>query len=1068
MISNINPNSKDVVILQRNDANTYYGETHISGSDLILYIDSDGHVNADNSSSFYTLFPPTSTSQNSDSSSWASSSLSSSHSDTSSYLLYSGNNNGTSSFSITSSFAATASYVYGTSSFAETASYAVSASYEILYETSSSYSDTSSYLNVGANIYLSQSYIVTTNTSSAVPSYQPAQLYWDNNAKTYAMTSDHAGVSLQIGQEQWIRGYAHEYIPNGSPVYVHDSIGGLPCFMLALADGVVGSTKSEVVGLATENIISGSIGIITSQGQIHDVDTSLFTEGQSVYLSNENSGSIISSYPSSPYEVVQLGYVLVSNPSNGIIQVNITNVEQNSYPFVGMTSLPSVVTGSLGLVTIGTGSVNLSITTDGSGPIKNYGLPSASFTVNTSSLDAQYIVATYNSGSPIYQLETDKTLLDEIQTTLVYTLIYRIAPGILSVIDWDSPGNLLPNKIIHRITDVNGIERSSGLILGISGSRYSTISSGSVWNGSSIIQLIGVNSGINRLVQVVHSASVWSSSLITQLTNTQCDNGINVVGLGSGNNHWVSNYIYRGCGNQNTHFVMYSNDYGSLTDAKLGQPPATPSEFLDTTILVGRVIYQKNAATPDAIESAFTTTFADAGASVHNDLTGLQGGTPGEYYHLTSASYSQVTSGTSSYTLTASYLIGYTPPTLVTASISSSWASSSLSASYLSGSDAVVNTINPSRDNNLAISSVVDSSGFNSGDVNISTADAQLFGGTINITAGSGSIGGGGINIKSGIGGQVILKNGYNSNVIVISETIAPSVTLNGDLTVTGSIIGNTLKSNVGDNLSIISSADGVGLYSGDTNISTANAFVTAGSINLQPGLGGISGNNGQITLKDAEGHSVLVITGSVPSTAVVNGNLLVNGNITASLFHGTASNAISANTASYLIGYVAPTLVTASISSSYFSGSMVIASQITSSNIQSAGYPVVNSPNITQVVSLTTNEYASLTPTASVFYIITDSTLTGSVYHPISNINSNYAVTTNDYTLNVLGAYTITLITAVGNGGMILNIKNSATSGNVTVNAAGAELIDGVNSWVVNPKSNLTIQSTNSNWIIL
>src|SRR3954464_9004870 len=57
-ISNVNPQQRDVVIYQRDDTNSYWGEAHISGSNLIFYIDSQGHINADTSASFYTLFPP--------------------------------------------------------------------------------------------------------------------------------------------------------------------------------------------------------------------------------------------------------------------------------------------------------------------------------------------------------------------------------------------------------------------------------------------------------------------------------------------------------------------------------------------------------------------------------------------------------------------------------------------------------------------------------------------------------------------------------------------------------------------------------------------------------------------------------------------------------------------------------------------------------------------------------------------------------------------------------------------------------------------------------------------------
>lgn len=56
------PNSKDLVIIQRSDTNNGYLETHISGSNLILYVDNNGHINADYSASFYSLFPATTSS----------------------------------------------------------------------------------------------------------------------------------------------------------------------------------------------------------------------------------------------------------------------------------------------------------------------------------------------------------------------------------------------------------------------------------------------------------------------------------------------------------------------------------------------------------------------------------------------------------------------------------------------------------------------------------------------------------------------------------------------------------------------------------------------------------------------------------------------------------------------------------------------------------------------------------------------------------------------------------------------------------------------------------------------
>jgi hypothetical protein len=61
MINNISYNPKDVIIPIRNDTNTNYIEAHISGSQLIIYLDELGNLNADNSQSFYQKFPPSAT-----------------------------------------------------------------------------------------------------------------------------------------------------------------------------------------------------------------------------------------------------------------------------------------------------------------------------------------------------------------------------------------------------------------------------------------------------------------------------------------------------------------------------------------------------------------------------------------------------------------------------------------------------------------------------------------------------------------------------------------------------------------------------------------------------------------------------------------------------------------------------------------------------------------------------------------------------------------------------------------------------------------------------------------------
>jgi len=477
------------------------------------------------------------------------------------------------------------------------------------------------------------------DTASAVGVSQEGYVFWDNDNHTLAIKPDFVASTLQVGQEQWLRVLAGENIGNGQAVYLSGSIthdGHLETVaFLALADAT--ATKSGVVGIATNAISSGSHGIITTNGVVNDIDTSGLAEGGPAWLSSTSSGSLASFPPIDPFAKVLCGYCIKSDATNGKLYVSVVGLPHSNYPFVGVTSLPTITAVGSSSFTIGVGKANLCTTADGTGAVKNYTIPSASFTLNTSSLlDVQHIVVTYNSGTPIYQLVTDRSSVDSVQTTMVYSLT-PAAGGQISQVDYDTPGHLLANKLLTRLGYTRGIERATGFALAESASKGITISAGTAWMGAKNLSLPAVNSSGSRFVLLAHSASAWSSSLVTGSYNTIVDNGTNIVALS--NNKYVVNYVYRGIGSLTSSIVMLSPEYASLTTAQSSQPPTPPSEFLEIAFLVGRMIYQQGTNTAIQVDSAFAQNFTPSGISNHNDLTGLQGGLAGEYYHLTSASY---------------------------------------------------------------------------------------------------------------------------------------------------------------------------------------------------------------------------------------------------------------------------------------------------------------------------------------------------------------------------------------------------------------------------------------------
>lgn len=369
--------------------------------------------------------------------------------------------------------------------------------------------------------------------------------------------------------------------------------------------------------------------------------------------------------------------------------------------FVGMVNIPSIDTGSAtpsgSIITIGTGSVHLCASPYGEPLVTHYTLDSASFAVTASFLDVQYIVATYNNGTPIYQIVTDRSLVDGATTTVVYSILMG-AGGRVSYLNWDTPGILLANKDYLRVQALRGVERENGLILGVSGStadNYITITYGRAWQGITPVDLQLVNSGVDRLVLVAHSASVWSGSLISASVYNRYDDGTNLVPLSSGD--FVVNWVYRAIGNLNTTLVQLGTRYGNLPDAISSQPPTPPPELKDTAFLTGRIIL-KNTTNPllrlQQVDSAYVQTFAPAGITDHNNLNNIQGGNVSERFHLSNAEYLQVS---------ASY---------VTSSINSISASVALTASYLVYPSGIITATNNDTTSLISISDSIYNSMF--------------------------------------------------------------------------------------------------------------------------------------------------------------------------------------------------------------------------------------------------------------------------------------------------------------------------------------------------------------------
>jgi len=196
---------------------------------------------------------------------------------------------------------------------------------------------------------------IAMDISAGAPSYAEGNMYWDTVDKTLAIQQGLDDVTLQVGQEMYIRARnsTGSTITNGSVVFVSGVTGNRPNIVLAKADS---TTTAEAVGIVTHDIENNTDGIVTTTGLVRDVDTSGTTAGDTLYLSAATAGEFVNTAPSAPNVAVVLGTVTVVNASVGILLVNLAPFVSGARSIGGARHHSTAVFVDDVAVALGTGS----------------------------------------------------------------------------------------------------------------------------------------------------------------------------------------------------------------------------------------------------------------------------------------------------------------------------------------------------------------------------------------------------------------------------------------------------------------------------------------------------------------------------------------------------------------------------------------------------------------------------------------------------------------------------------------------------------------------------------------
>jgi len=139
-------------------------------------------------------------------------------------------------------------------------------------------------------------------------------------------------VTVNVAQAQSVSNLVYDVrnqtgseIPAGSAVYIVGGSGASDHVnvVLALADNDEHSSKT--FGITSLAIPNNSIGPVTLEGLIEGIDTSLWDNGDTLWLSPTVPGGIQNTIPATPAHAVFLGYAVRIQQNNGSIFVKIQN-----------------------------------------------------------------------------------------------------------------------------------------------------------------------------------------------------------------------------------------------------------------------------------------------------------------------------------------------------------------------------------------------------------------------------------------------------------------------------------------------------------------------------------------------------------------------------------------------------------------------------------------------------------------------------------------------------------------------------------------------------------------------
>ena len=136
-------------------------------------------------------------------------------------------------------------------------------------------------------------------------------------------TDDDGVVDASETTQIVVRNSTGVTLTKGQVVYLSGATGNRPNALLADAD--TEATSSKTIGIVVADITNNSDGYVAVNGTLHDLDTSAFTAGDTLWLSSTAGAMQANTPPAEPAHAVFIGFVARSHPTLGRVIIAIQN-----------------------------------------------------------------------------------------------------------------------------------------------------------------------------------------------------------------------------------------------------------------------------------------------------------------------------------------------------------------------------------------------------------------------------------------------------------------------------------------------------------------------------------------------------------------------------------------------------------------------------------------------------------------------------------------------------------------------------------------------------------------------